>query len=156
MKLKIISIGKGMPPWVQAAFAEYQKRLPKACLLQLIEIDSKLNYKNLSVNAIQEKESNLLLAACDKTDFIVALDKTGQSWSTQILSEKMANWLELGKDIVLLIGGPEGLSADCLKRANQTWSLSALTFPHPMVRIILAEQLYRARSILQGHPYHRA
>lgn len=144
-----------MPDWINTGFAEYQKRLPKSCALELIELDSKLNYKNLSVEAIKTKESDLLLSVA-QNDFIVALDKTGQSWDTITLSKKLANWQELGKDIALLIGGPEGLSAECLQQANQTWSLSALTFPHPIVRVLLAEQLYRAHSLLQGHPYHRA
>jgi len=86
---------------------------------------------------------------------VIALDVLGKSWSTEQLSGQLDQWLASGQDIVLLVGGPEGLSKACLQRADQKWSLSALTFPHPLVRVILAEQLFRAWSILSNHPYHR-
>jgi 23S rRNA (pseudouridine1915-N3)-methyltransferase len=87
---------------------------------------------------------------------VIALDGRGRAWSTEELADTLASWLADGRDLALLVGGPEGLAEACIERADGIWSLSPLTFPHPLVRVILAEQLYRAWSILQGHPYHRA
>ena len=102
------------------------------------------------------QESKRILSQIDASDHVVALDVIGKSWSTPELAEHLASWQQLGSDISLVIGGPDGLDPACLQRANQRWSLSALTLPHPLVRVMLAEQLYRAWTILQNHPYHRA
>ena len=97
-----------------------------------------------------------MLKHIGKTDWVVALEVNGHNWSSEQLAEKLSNWQMNGQDVVFLIGGPEGLAPDCKRRANQNWSLSNLTMPHPLVRIVFAEALYRAWTIGIGHPYHRA
>jgi 23S rRNA (pseudouridine1915-N3)-methyltransferase len=96
-----------------------------------------------------------MLASVPKNARVIALDVGGRTWSTEQLSDRLAGWLAEGRDLALLVGGPEGLADSCVRQAEERWSLSALTFPHPLVRVILAEQLYRAWSILKRHPYHR-
>lgn len=97
-----------------------------------------------------------MLAAIPKGARVVALDVKGKPWSTEGLSSNMEEWMQDGRDVALLVGGPDGLDPRCLQQAQQRWSLSPLTFPHPLVRVIIAEQLYRAHSIIKNHPYHRA
>ena len=155
MKINLIAIGVHMPNWVDDAFQEYQKRLPKSCQLHLKEINSKLNLKSMTSETIQQKETEQLVQACAADDSVIALDKSGVSWSTTELAQQLKTWQQAGKDISLLVGGPEGLAKRLLPARTTCWSLSALTFPHPLVRVILAEQIYRAWTILQGHPYHR-
>jgi 23S rRNA (pseudouridine1915-N3)-methyltransferase len=156
MRIKLIAVGTKMPAWVSAGYHEYQKRLPAELNLQLIEITPGRRSKGADINRAIEKESRLMLAAVDKGDFVIALDGAGKSWDTLMLSKQLENWQMLGTNICLLVGGPEGLSSECLQAAQQQWSLSALTYPHPLVRIILAEQIYRAWTLLNNHPYHRA
>jgi len=107
------------------------------------------------IEQYKEEEGRKILQKIPAGDHVIALDVQGRPWSTTRLSEELANWKLVGKNIHFVIGGPDGLSAECLARANQRWSLSDLTFPHPLVRVILLEQLYRAASILANHPYHR-
>jgi 23S rRNA (pseudouridine1915-N3)-methyltransferase len=97
-----------------------------------------------------------MLAAIPERSLVVALDVGGRAWDTPALAVRLQEWLQSGRDIVLLVGGPDGLSGDCLRRADLRWSLSALTLPHALVRVVLAEQLYRAWTIISGHPYHRS
>jgi len=155
MKLKIIAIGTKMPKWIVDGFHEYQKRMSKECALKLTEIAMLKRGKNKAVEQLKQKESKKLLAKVNEKDFVIALDEHGKTFSTKELSQQLNTWLNLGRNISFLIGGPDGLSKNCLNRANLIWSLSSLTFPHSFVRIILAEQLYRALSILKNHPYHR-
>ena len=134
------------------------KRLPSSCGLQLREIAAEKRHKHQHGKDIQqllEREGQVLLAAIPKNNYVIALNITGQSWSTEQLAEQLSDWLSRGRDISLLVGGPEGLSDQCLKQAHQHWSLSPLTFPHPLVRVIVAEQIYRAHSLIQHHPYHK-
>ena len=112
--------------------------------------------KGASAEVARREEGLRLLAALPKGAQLVALDERGTAWSTAQLARELAGWLGEGRDLALLIGGPEGLDEACRARADRLWSLSPLTFPHPLVRVILAEQLYRAWSLLGGHPYHRA
>jgi len=142
-----------MPDWVQHGVGEYQKRLPKQWQFKLNEI----NQAGLNSAALnRSKESSAILGSIPSKAHIVALDNRGQSWSTEKLAAQLQLWQELGKPVSLLIGGPDGLDQNCIERANQLWSLSPLTFPHPLVRVIVVEQLYRAHSLLNNHPYHRA
>ena len=97
-----------------------------------------------------------MLAAIPRGDRVIALDLSGASWTTEKLSNQLEGWMHSGSGVSLLVGGPDGLATECLSRADQRWSLSALTFPHPLVRVILAEQLYRSWSVMTHHPYHRA
>lgn len=143
-----------MPAWVTAACTEYGKRLPRDWL-NIVEIPLGSRHKTKNINTTISDEGKQLLAATNDRDKIIALEVKGTSWSTGELSQKLASWQMQGDNISLLIGGPDGLSAECLIRAQQRWSLSPLTLPHTLVRIVLVEQLYRAWSILQNHPYHK-
>lgn len=155
MKIKMIAVGTKMPAWVETAFKTYSQRLPKDCCLELIEIPVAKRTRNQLVDKWKEKEASLILKAIDVSDWVVALDVKGHNWSTTKLAEQITKWQSMGNNVALLIGGPDGLSSQCLDRADQRWSLSALTFPHPLVRVVLAETIYRAWSVTVNHPYHR-
>ncbi|WPL22516.1 Ribosomal RNA large subunit methyltransferase H [Thiorhodovibrio frisius] len=144
-----------MPAWVEQGFGEYAKRLPKECDLRLVEIDPVPRTKSGDRVRAISLEGERLLQALPKGARVIALDVGGQSWSTEALAAELKRWLASGQDVALLVGGADGLSSKCLARADARWSLSPLTFPHPLVRVILAEQVYRAWTLLQGHPYHR-
>lgn len=156
MKIHLIAIGTKMPDWVNKGYLEYAHRMPAKCSLQLIEIPAEKRNKNSNIKSIKSKEAEKLKAAIPANCRIVALDVKGQQWSTEKLSTRLQDWMMSGQNIALLIGGPDGLTHDILQLAQEKWSLSNLTFPHPLVRIILAEQLYRAYTITENHPYHRA
>lgn len=156
MKLKLLAVGQKMPQWVSDGFNEYARRLPRDCSLQLIEIAPAKRGKTSQPQQWLQEEGKRILSHIDGSDHVVALDVLGKPWSTPQLADNLAGWQQQGQDVSLLIGGPDGLADECLQRANQRWSLSALTLPHPLVRVVLAEQLYRAWTILQNHPYHRA
>lgn len=156
MKIHLLAIGSKMPDWVAKGYAEYAGRLTGKVQLQLHEIPAEKRVKNSDVKTLCKKESTKLLSAIPKGCRVVALDVLGQSWSTEKLASQMESWMMSGQDIALLVGGPEGMTRECVERADQVWSLSALTFPHPLVRVLLSEQLYRAWSITENHPYHRA
>ncbi len=155
MRIQLIGVGTKMPNWVVQGYHEYQKRLPASLSLELVEVPLTVRGKNADVGRMIQKEGQAMLNAIGKQDRVVALDLKGKPWSTEQLSEQLADWQMSGQNLSLLIGGPEGLSPECRQRADQLWSLSPLTLPHPMVRILVAEQLYRAWSLLQGHPYHK-
>lgn len=156
MKLKLLAVGQKMPQWVSDGYQEYARRLPRDCSLNLIEIAPAKRGKTSQPEQWMLEESKRILSHIAASDHVVALDVIGKNWSTPQLAENLAIWQQQGSDVSLVIGGPDGLDPDCLSRANQRWSLSALTLPHPLVRVLLAEQLYRAWTILQNHPYHRA
>lgn len=156
MNIYFICIGQRMPRWVQEGYGEYAKRMPSECALRLIEVAPGRRGKGADIARALRDEGERMLAAIPKGCQVLALDVKGKSWSTEQLSTKMSGWLADGRDLALLVGGPEGLSESCLQRAVGCWSLSALTMPHPLVRVVVAEQLYRAWSLLKNHPYHRA
>lgn len=145
-----------MPAWVTAGYTEYARRLPHECSLQLVEVPVSKRRKSLPAARAMQEEGQLMLAAIPAGCLVIALDVTGKTWSTEVLAERLQNWMAGGRDVALLVGGPDGLASECLACSDMTWSLSALTYPHALVRIILAEQLYRAWSINVGHPYHRS
>ncbi|MCA0899224.1 23S rRNA (pseudouridine(1915)-N(3))-methyltransferase RlmH [Microbulbifer agarilyticus] len=158
MKIKIIAAGGKMPGWVQQGYNEYAKRLPRELTLEMVEIPlGNRGQKNSPalVEKARQKEGEAMLAAIQPREHVVALEVKGKSWSTEQLSRELADWQMGGDNVCLLIGGPDGLAPECVARANQKWSLSALTMPHPLVRVLLAEQLYRAWTLLAGHPYHK-
>ena len=155
MRIQLLSVGRRMPGWIDTGFREYAKRLPPECALRLVEIDPGHRGKGASAERARRTEGERMLASLPKGAHVIALDQGGDHWSTKQLSRQLACWMTDGRDLALLVGGPEGLAEPCLQRAECMWSLSPLTFPHPLVRVILAEQLYRAWSILKGHPYHR-
>lgn len=156
MKVRILSVGTKMPAWVQEGIAEYQKRLVADLDFSLIEIPMAKRTKNSNSDQCRKKESDALLASIRSADYVVALDVSGKSFSTEDLVGKIVDFRQRGENLSLLIGGPDGLGAECLTRASERWSLSALTFPHPLVRVVIIEQFYRAISIIKGHPYHRS
>lgn len=155
MQIQLLAVGNRMPDWVQAGYDEYAKRLPRECELVLKEIAPGKRAKNSDIARIVKDEGERLLAAVTRDTHIVTLDIPGKAWSTEQLAEALKRWLESGQNIALMVGGPEGLSSAAKASAHESWSLSTLTLPHPLVRVIVAEQLYRAWSILHNHPYHR-
>jgi 23S rRNA (pseudouridine1915-N3)-methyltransferase len=155
MKIHLIAIGDKMPRWVREGYAEYAGRMPPECSLQLVEIGARHRGKNADIARITRDEGRIMLDTIPRGSRIIALEVKGRSWSTEDLARQLENWMASGQDVSLLVGGPEGLSPECRERADQQWSLSPLTLPHPLVRVVVAEQLYRAWSILRHHPYHR-
>jgi 23S rRNA (pseudouridine1915-N3)-methyltransferase len=151
----MIAVGGKMPSWIEQGFSQYSKRFPSDMSLQLIEITAQKRGKNADIKRILQKEGELTLAAIPKGNRIVSLEVNGSSWDTPKLAKTMQAWQMDGRDVSLMIGGPEGLAPECISRAEQRWSLSSLTLPHPIVRVIVAESLYRAWSINNNHPYHR-
>jgi 23S rRNA (pseudouridine1915-N3)-methyltransferase len=156
LRIHLISVGKRMPEWIDRGYREYAKRMPRECALTLVEISPVQRVKGADSRRSLREEGQRMLKALPKDARVLAMDVHGETWTTEELAQRLAGWLAGGRDVCLLVGGPEGLDPSCLARAEHRWSLSALTFPHPLVRIMLAEQLYRAWSILQKHPYHRA
>lgn len=155
MKIQLIAVGQKMPAWVEQGFNEYQRRFPRDFALELTEIPAGKRGKNADIKRILDKEGELMLAAVDKSSRVVTLEVTGKAWTSPQLAKNMQAWQLDGRDVSLLVGGPEGLAPACIAASEQKWSLSALTLPHPLVRILVAESLYRGWSINQNHPYHR-
>lgn len=144
-----------MPGWVVSGFGEYAKRLPRELSPQLIELPLAARLKNANVEQIKEAEGEAIMQVVAKGALRIMLDVKGRPWSTADLALQLRQWQMTGKDLAFVIGGPDGLSQSCLSTASERWSLSNLTLPHPLVRIIFIEQLYRAWTILQNHPYHK-
>lgn len=155
MQINLIAVGKNMSTWVNEGYQTYAARLPADYRLNLIEINAQKRQKNADITKIVAQECENVLAAIPANTHTIALDRLGKSITTHVLTQQLQQWHDHSIDISLLIGGPEGLNKACLQRADQCWSLSPLTLPHPLVRVVVAEQLYRAFSIITGHPYHR-
>jgi 23S rRNA (pseudouridine1915-N3)-methyltransferase len=156
MRIHLLCVGRRMPAWVDAGYAEYARRLSGECSLNLVEIEPGHRGKGTSPEPARREEGERLLKALPKGALAIALDERGDVWDTARLATELSGWLAGGREPALLVGGADGLTTECLERAERRWSLSALTFPHPLVRVILAEQLYRAWTLVKGHPYHRA
>jgi 23S rRNA (pseudouridine1915-N3)-methyltransferase len=156
MKCKLIAAGTRLPDWVNQGFREYQKRLRTPLLLELVEIPVATRRAGDNPQRAITREGETMMAAIGRDDYVVALEVAAKSMTTEQLSAWFAERLRDGRPLALLVGGPDGLAAACRTRANQSWSLSPLTLPHALVRVVLAEQIYRAMSLLAGHPYHRA
>ena len=155
MKLWILAVGNRMPGWVDAAFGDYAKRMPREARIELLEIRPEKRVGGKSVTQIQEAEQGRILAALPHDCELVVLDERGREMSTLELAESMKGWFAGGRDVAFVVGGADGLHEDIKRRARRLWSLSRLTLPHGLVRVMLAEQLYRARTVIQNHPYHR-
>jgi 23S rRNA (pseudouridine1915-N3)-methyltransferase len=155
MQILLIAIGQRMPKWVDAGFEDYAKRLPPESRLKLVAIPALKRSKHADVNRIARQEGERMLAAIPPAARVIALDVAGKALSTEQWAQRLDAWKQHGRDVAFLVGGPEGLDDACLARADEQWSLSSLTLPHPLVRIVFVEQLYRASTILQGHPYHK-
>jgi 23S rRNA (pseudouridine1915-N3)-methyltransferase len=156
MKCRLIAAGTRLPDWVNSGFREYQKRLRTPLVLELQEIPIAARRAGENPQRAIQREGADMLAALGRDDYVVALEITAQAVSTLQLSLWLAERMRDGRSLALLIGGPDGLSPKCRERADHSWSLSPLTLPHGLVRVVVAEQLYRAMSLLAGHPYHRA
>ena len=155
MRISVIAVGTRMPAWVKQGVEEYHRRLPRELGVQWREVPLARRGKDASGEQLSATEGVQLLKAIPDGDRVIALDVRGVRLSTPKLADHLRAWQMSGDNYSLLIGGPDGLSADCLARADQRWSLSDLTLPHPLVRVLLAEQLYRAWTITVNHPYHR-
>ena len=156
MRIRLIAVGKRMPKWVTTAYEDYARRLPRECRLELVEIPlAKRHDGGDTARAIAAEDERMTKAVGRETE-VIALTVDGKPWSTESLADDLKRWMGDGRDRTILVGGPDGLGPNSLAAASARRSLSALTLPHPLVRVILAEQLFRAHSILIGHPYHRA
>ena len=144
MHIHLIAVGEKLPRWVQQGYSEYAKRLPAECALRLVEIPAGKRGKNADITRTVRDESKRILAAVPKGATVVALEVGGRSWSTEQLAQQLDDWMGRGQDLALLVGGPDGLGVAARQAAGQHWSLSPLSWPHPLVRVVLAEQLYRA------------
>ncbi|AER56901.1 23S rRNA (pseudouridine(1915)-N(3))-methyltransferase RlmH [Pseudoxanthomonas spadix] len=155
MKARLIATGERAPGWVAQGFAEYQKRLSHWLPLELVEVTPGLRGRNRDAQRAIEDEGQRVLAALPRNAHIVALEVTGKQHSSEQLAQRLEHWRGQGRDLALLIGGPEGHAPAVLAAAHETWSLGPLTLPHMLARLVVAEQLYRAAAMLANHPYHR-
>lgn len=156
MRVRLIAAGSRLPSWIDEGVADYSKRLGRGIRFELIEIPVPKRGKPGDAPRAVATEGARMRAAVGAGDHVVALEVTGRSMSTPELVRWLANRLADGRDLAFLIGGPDGLEPGLSAVADTRWSLSPLTWPHGLVRVMLVEQLYRAHSLLQGHPYHRA
>ncbi|RMH91162.1 23S rRNA (pseudouridine(1915)-N(3))-methyltransferase RlmH [Lysobacter pythonis] len=156
MKASLIAVGERPPGWVAEGFAEYRKRLSHGLPLQLVEIAPGVRGKGRDPARAMSEEGERVLAAIPKGAWVVAMDGGGKPWCSETLAARLEHWRGQGRDLAFLIGGPEGHAPEVIARADEAWSLGPLTLPHMLVRLLLAEQLYRAQSMLSNHPYHRA
>jgi 23S rRNA (pseudouridine1915-N3)-methyltransferase len=155
LRIRLVSVASRMPRWVEEGYQEYARRLPAELPLELVEIPLTTRGKNADVARLMRREGEQMLATVQPGERIVTLEVGGRPWSTEELAEQLESWRLDARNVNLMVGGPEGLAAEVMARSDQRWSLSALTLPHPLVRILLAEQIYRAWTILNRHPYHK-
>lgn len=156
MKCRLIAAGTRLPDWINAGFEEYRRRLRTPLVLELREVSVATRRAGEDPQRAVHREGADMLALIGRHDYVVALEIGAKTMSTEQLSAWLAERLRAARPLALLIGGPDGLAATCRERADQSWSLSPLTLPHGLVRVIVAEQIYRAMSLQAGHPYHRA
>jgi len=155
MRSHLVAVGKRMPAWVTAGFNEYNKRLPRELRLELIEITPAVRAKSTTTKKILTEESRRISDTMPDNALVIALDEHGMQFDSATLSRRIETWSREGQDLAFIIGGADGLDAGLKQTANMLWSLSPMTLPHALARIILVEQIYRAWTILQKHPYHR-
>lgn len=155
MRIRLIAIGTRTPEWVQAGFADYTRRLKGALRFELLELPAGRRSGAAAPARAIADEGQRMLAALSADERVVALDERGAQRTTRELAQWLGGCMQHGQDVALLVGGPDGFAPAVLARARERWSLSQLTLPHAMVRVIVVEQLYRAHSLLNNHPYHR-
>ena len=155
MKIKILSLGEKPPKWVADGYDEYKKRLSKVIPLELVELPIAKRTKTGNPTIWMAQEAKTILSKLNDNDHLVILDVASKVISTEELAQKMDNWKQNSPNVAILIGGPDGIDDSIKAIAKERISISKMTFPHPIVRIIIAEQLYRAHTILEGHPYHK-
>jgi 23S rRNA (pseudouridine1915-N3)-methyltransferase len=157
VQIHLITVGRRPPAWVEQGYQEFARRLPARWGLRTARVEGRRLSGSAPPSALVEEQGQRLLSCVPEGSHVVALEVEGEPWTTEELARRIQAWLAAGqRHVALLIGGPEGLSAACRERADESWSLSRLTLPHAMVRLIVAEQLYRAWSLLNHHPYHRS
>lgn len=156
LRLALITASNRQPEWVDAGADEYAQRLRGRCTLEIKTVPLARRTATAPVERAVQDEGERLLAQVPAGAHVVALLENGKPWSTKDLAAKLEAWMQRGAPVALLVGGPDGLSPACVARANERWSLSPLTLPHGLVRVVAAEALYRAWSLLENHPYHRA
>ncbi len=156
MKARLIAVGERAPDWVASGFSDYQKRLSHWLPLELIEVAAGIRGKGRDAARATADEGARVIAALPKQALVVTLDGRGKPYSSEQLAQRVEAWRQQGRDLAFLIGGPEGHSSDVMAVADESWALGPLTLPHMLVRLVVAEQLYRACSLLANHPYHRA
>jgi 23S rRNA (pseudouridine1915-N3)-methyltransferase len=154
MEIRLVAVGRRMPGWIGEGVHEFLRRMPPQLPVRLVEVDASRARQGGDIERARRDEAEALLAAAGDAE-LIALDERGRGVSTRQVAQAMEQWMMDGRDVALLIGGADGLDERCRERARRVWSLSALTFPHQLVRIIVAEQLYRAWTLLNHHPYHR-
>ena len=154
MKIKLIAVGKKMPDWIQSGINHYQKQLPASLNFSLIALEAQKR-KGKNTAQIKELEGELLIKACKDSSLVIAFDEHGKQHTTKSIANQLSNWQQNGDSVSLLIGGADGLSEQVKNYAAQSWGLSNLTLPHSMARLLAVEQIYRAHSLLNNHPYHR-
>ena len=155
MRIHVIAVGTRMPAWVETGYKEYSRRMPNHCRMELHEVAASKRPKGADIDRLLVQEGDRLLAAIPKRAYVIALERSGRRRDTAGMAALLRERMTAGDEPAFLIGGPEGLAPACLDRADETWSLSAMTQAHPVVRIVLAEQLYRAWTLLENRPYHR-
>jgi 23S rRNA (pseudouridine1915-N3)-methyltransferase len=153
VKIRLLCVGTRVPEWVAEGYATFARRLPKDNALVLEQVPAARRQSD--IRRCIDDEGERLLGRISHDECVIALDERGSAWSSVVLSQKLAAWRRDGRDVVLLVGGADGLSDKCMARAGESWSLSAATLPHALVRVVVAEQIYRAWTLLTGHPYHR-
>ncbi|GAB6195735.1 23S rRNA (pseudouridine(1915)-N(3))-methyltransferase RlmH [Lysobacter xanthus] len=156
MKARLVAVGERAPGWVAEGFAEYRKRLSHWLPLDLVEVEPGLRGKGRDAGRAQSDEGGRVLAAVPRGAWVVTLDGRGRGHTSEQLAQRLEHWRGQGRDLAFLIGGPEGHATEVLERADESWALGPLTLPHMLVRLVVAEQLYRAAALLANHPYHRA
>jgi 23S rRNA (pseudouridine1915-N3)-methyltransferase len=156
VRVRLIAVGTRLPRWVADGVADYQPRLPREWRFELIEIPVASRGKNADVARLKDAEGEKMLRAIPQGAHVIVFDERGEALATADWAKAIQSWQRDGRDVALLIGGPDGLAPACLQRARERWSLSKLTLPHGLARVMVVEQLYRAASLLAGHPYHRA
>ena len=145
-----------MSGWVREGFADYAGRMPRECTLELVEIPVAERGKNADIARLKRSEAEKLVKAIPRGAWVVAFDESGETLSTEQWASALRGWLQQGRDVAMLIGGPDGLAPEVFEKADRKWSLSRLTLPHALARVLVAEQLYRAWTRVTNHPYHRS
>ncbi len=155
MHIRLLAVGDRQSAWVESAFSDYAGRLPRQWQFRLHTIATAQRKKGVIGDVAKASEGEKILARVKPAEFVVVLDEKGREFSSRELATKLGDWQSIGQDLVFVIGGPDGVSKACLRRANLQWSLSKLTLPHGLARVLFVEQIYRAWSLTTGHPYHR-
>lgn len=156
MRIELISVGQKLPGWAEEGTRTYLKRLPNGCPVRLTEVPAAARGKSVAIDRIKAIEAERIERAIPKGAHVILFDERGRDRDTHHWAAALGDWLVAGRDIALVIGGPDGVARSLRQRADETWRLSALTLPHPLVRVLVAEQLYRAWSLRHNHPYHRS